>query len=77
MGLDTWNLRHKFNFQGPALRILGLRVPISKSHSPTSRVLGARVPCPRAQSPGSQGPEVAGLRVPGSGSQVLILDYAV
>ena len=52
-GRDTWNLRHKFNSQGPALRILGLRVAISKSQGPISRVLGVRVP--RLRVPGSQG----------------------
>ena len=68
MGQDTWNLHHKFNFQGPALRILGLRVAISKSQGPISRVLGVRVPGRRV--PGSQvaefrvsGPGVSGLRV--------------
>ena len=43
-GRDTWNLRHKFNSQGPALRILGLRVAISKAQGPISRVLCVRVP---------------------------------
>ena len=41
------------------------------------RVLGVRVPesqVARSQGPGSQGPRSQG---PGSGSQVLILDYAV
>ena len=42
-GRDTWNLHHKFNSQGPALRILGLRVAMSKSQGPISRVLGVRV----------------------------------
>ena len=68
-GRDTWNLHHKFNSQGPALRILGLRVAISKSQRPISRFLGVRVPVSQGlgfQSPGSQG----------LGSQVLILDYA-
>ena len=81
-GQDTWNLRHKFNSQGPALRILGLRVAISNSQGTISRVLGVRVPCPRfpvrgswvsgSQStrvPGSRLPEsrVSGSRVSGSG----------
>ena len=61
MGQDTWNLHHKFNFQGPALKILGLRVTISKSQGPISRVLGVKVPGRRV--PGSR---VAGLRVSGS-----------
>ena len=82
-GQDTWNLHHKFNSQGSALRILGLRVTISKSQGPISRVLGVRVPCPRVPVPGlwesgswvsgSQGPRVSGSRGPGSkvsGSQV-------
>ena len=88
---DTWNLRHKFNFQGPALRILGFGVAISKSQGPISRVLGVKVPCPRVPVPwswvsGSQAPripglrvlgsQVSGFRVPGPRSQVLILDYA-
>ena len=50
-GRDTRNLCHKFNSQGPALRILGLRVP---------------TPSPRDPVPGSisQGPNssVPGLR---------------
>ena len=74
-GRDTWNLHHKFNSQGPALRILGLRVAISKSHRPISRVLGIRVLCSRVPVPGScvwgscvpgsQNPRVLGPRVPG------------
>ena len=57
-GRDTWNLRHKFDSEGPALRILGLRVAISKSQGPISRVLCVRVPVL-----GSRVPE---LRVSGS-----------
>ena len=77
---DTWNLRHKFNFQGPALRILGLGVAISKSQGPISRVLGVKVPCPRvpvpgSQDPGSQGPGVPGLRFQGPRSQVSGPDF--
>ena len=60
-GRDTWNLRHKFNSQGPALRTLGLRAAVSKSQEPISRVSGVRVPC---------------LRVQGPSPHVLILDYA-
>ena len=90
VGRDTWNLCPKFNSQGPALRILGLRVAISNSQAPISRVLGVKVPCPRvpvrgscvsgSRAPGSQSPRVPAPRVPGlwiSGSQVLILDYAL
>ena len=86
VGQDSWNLRHKFNSQGPALRILGLRVAISNSQGPISRV-----PCPRVQVRGSWvsvslsprvpasslrvlGFRVSSLIVSGSGSQVLILD---
>ena len=91
-GRDTWILCHNFNSQGLALRILGLRVAISKSQGPISRILGVtvRIPCTRApesQSSGSQGLRVPGLRilgsrvsalsVPGPRTQVLILDYAV
>ena len=64
-GQDTWNLHHKFNSHGPALRILGLRVAISNSQGPISRLLGVK--CPMSQSLGSQdlgsqGPGVSGLR---------------
>ena len=86
MGWDTWNLRHKFNSQGPTLRILGLRVAISKSLGPISSVLGVKVPVPRSwmsgsrvpelRVSGSQSPGVLGLMVRGPRSQVLILDYA-
>ena len=64
-GQDTWNLRHKINSQGSALRIVGLRVTISNSQGPISRVLGVRVPCPRVSVRGSW---VSGSRVPGSQS---------
>ena len=60
----SWNLRHKFNSQGPSLRILGLRVAISKSQGPISRFLGVRVPESQGlgfQNPGSQGLRVSGL----------------
>ena len=78
-GQDTCNLRHKFNSQGPALRIMGLRVAISNSQSPSSRALGVRVPCSRVpeswdtapQSPRSQGLRVLGLRFPGLSVPVL------
>ena len=91
-GRDTWNLCRKFNSQGPTLRILGLRVAISKSQGPISRVLGVRIPVPwswvsgscapasrvsGSSGPGFQNPGVSGLMVPGPGSQVLILDYAI
>ena len=45
------------------LRILGLRVTISKSQRPISRVLGVRVSCPRVPVSGAR---VSGSRVPGS-----------
>ena len=68
------NLCHKFNSLGPGLMILGLRVASPKSQGPS----------PGCQSPMSQGPSSRALDVrvpspkgPGSGSQVLILDYAV
>ena len=67
---DTWNLRHKFSSQDPALRILGLRVAISKSQGPISRVLSIRVPCTKVPVTWSQ---MSGFRVPGSlltGSQI-------
>ena len=46
-GQDTWNLRHKSDSQGPALRILGPRVAISNSQESLSRILVVKVPCPR------------------------------
>ena len=71
---------HKFNSQGPGLRILELMIVGPKSEGFNSRVPGLRVPL-RSQVPGSRvsGPRVSGLRVtglwvPGLGSQVLILD---
>ena len=88
-GWNTKNLCHKFNSQGPALRILGLRVASSKSQGPSSRVLGVKVPCrmvpvqsPGCHDPVSQGPwsQVSGSQSPGSKalrSQVLILGYAL
>ena len=91
-GQDNRNLRHKFNSQCHALRMLGLRVAISNSQGPISRVLDVRVLCPRApvsgswvsgsrvqefQSPRASAPRVPGLRVPGAGSQVLILDCSL
>ena len=81
---------HKFNSQGPALRILDLRVANAKSQGPSFRVLGVRVPVLGSQVSESQGlesqcPWVPGLRIlgrmvpglRGPGSQVLILDYAL
>ena len=77
-GRDTRNLCHKFNSQGPALRILDLRVANSKSQGSSSGVLGVRVPVPGSWvsesrvigswSTSSQIPEslVPGPRVPGS-----------
>ena len=70
-GQDSWNLRHKFNSQGPALRILGLRVAISNSQGPISRVLGVRVPCPRVQVRGSWVSVSLSPRVPASSLRVL------
>ena len=63
MGQDTRNLRHKFNYQGPALKILGLRVAIFKSQGPIFRFLGVRVP--ESQSPRVPGSRVPGVRVSG------------
>ena len=60
---NTRSLCHKFSSQGPALRILGLRVAIPKFQEPRSRVLGVRAPCPRFPAPGSW---VSECRVPGS-----------
>ena len=81
MGWDTRNLCHKFISQGPALKILDLRVASPKFQGSSSRVLDVRVPCPRV--PESRvlglrvpGPKVPGLRVLSPGSQVQILDYA-
>ena len=42
-GRDAKNLCHKFNSQGPALRILGVKVAIPKFQGPIFRVLGVRV----------------------------------
>ena len=50
---DTRNLRQKFNSQGPALKILDLRVAISKFQGPISRV-------PESQGSGFR---VSGYRV--------------
>ena len=52
------------------------------SHGPSSGVIGVRVPVPGSQSPCLRvprvpSPRVSSLRVPGSGSQLLILDYAL
>ena len=68
-GRETRNLCHKFNSQGPALRILGLRVASLKSQGPSSRVLGVRVPYPRVTVPRCQGPVSQSPRVPVPGSQ--------
>ena len=90
-GRDTCNLRHRFKSQGLALSILGLRIAIPKSQGLISEVLSLGVPFPRVPDPrvsgsrvsGFQGlrvlgvrVRVSGLRVPGPGSHVLILDFA-
>ena len=67
-GWDTRNPCHNFNTQGPAVRILGLRVAILKSKGASSRVLGVRALCPRV--PDSRVPS---LRVPSS----QVLDFNV
>ena len=54
----------KFNSQGPALRILGLRVAIFKSQG-----LIFRLPCPRVPVPGSRVPGSQSLGSQGPGSQ--------
>ena len=56
--------------QGSRIPLPGFRV--SWSHVPGSQVPGARAPVPESQGPKSQR-----LRVPGPGSQVLILDYTL
>ena len=76
-GRDTRNLYHKLNSQGPILRILGLIVKSSKSPGPSSRLWVPRSRVSGSQGLDSQGPRVLGLMVSGTGSQVLILDYAI
>ena len=67
-GQDIRNLCHKFNSQGPALRVLGLRVASPKSQGSSSRVLVVLVlVVPGSwvsgyQSPRVPGPKVLGLR---------------
>ena len=56
-------ISHKFNSQGPALRILSLRIASHNSKGSSSRVIGVRVSCPRVLIPRSYGPKVPGLRV--------------
>ena len=63
---DTRNLFHKFNSQGPAFRILDLRVATPKSQGPSSRVLGVRVSCRRVLEPQVPGLRVLNLSVLGS-----------
>ena len=48
---------------------------MSGSYVPGSQVPRPRFPVPESQGSKSQGPRASGLRVPGPGSQVLILDY--
>ena len=64
-GRDSRNLCHKFSSQGPALKILGLRVASPKFQGPSSGVLGVRVLYLRVSDC-----RVLGLRVLHSGSQV-------
>ena len=62
--------------QGPISRFLGVRVPESQGlvfQSPGSQ--GLRVPGLRVLGLRVLESQVSGLRVPGSGSQVLILDW--
>ena len=73
-GQDTRNMCHKFNSQGPALRILDLRVVNSKYQGPSSGIVGIRVPVLGSwvSGPcvlGSQSPRSQIPRVPGPGSQ--------
>ena len=68
VGRDTRNLCHKISSQGPALRILGLRVASPKSQVPGLRVSSLRVPGSRVSV--SQGPR---SRI--SGSQVSDPDF--
>ena len=67
-GQDTRNLCHKFNSQGPALRILGHRDPVPGSWVPMSHGRNSRVLY--FQGPVSQGPRVLGCLVPGPRSRV-------
>ena len=67
-GRDTRNLCHKFNVQGPALKILDLRVTNPKPQRPSCGVLGVRVPVlgswvSESYVLGSQSPRFPGLRV--------------
>ena len=55
--------------QGPITRVPGFRIPCPRVPVPESRVAG-----PESRVSGSQ---VSGLRVPGPGSRVLILDHAM
>ena len=71
-GQDTWNLRRKFNSQGLALRILGLRVAISKSQGPISKVIGIRVPCPSSRALGVR---VSGSRISGPDFRLCCIIY--
>ena len=78
VGRDTRNLCHKFNSQGPYLRILGLRVASPKSQGPSSRVLGVRVPCLRVTESWVSGSRVSGSQGPrsqGPRSRVSGLDF--
>ena len=73
VGWDSRNLCHKFNSQGLALRILGLRVASPKFQGSSSRVLGVRIPCSKVPVPGFQfqGPVCQSPRVPESQSPSL------
>ena len=68
-GRNTRNLCHKFNCQGSAFRILGLRVVSPESQALNFRVLSVKVLCPRVPVPGSW---VSGSRVPGTQSPRLL-----
>ena len=60
----------------PGLQVPSLRVPVPRSQNPPG--LRSQGPGARVSGLGSQisGPMVLGSKVPGSGSQVLILYYA-
>ena len=68
VGWDTANLCHKFNSQGPVLRILGVRVTclwVSGSH-----VSGSQFQSPGCQGTASQSPIITRSWIPKSQSWV-------
>ena len=70
----TRSLCHKFNFQGPALKIVGLTAASPNFPRPRSSVLSVRIPFPRVPALGSRVsgsylPGLQGHRFPGPGSQ--------